>query len=87
MSDDKKMTAGKRAAQLGAVNERQITELARLYGCSASNLIAKFKSNPKQFDIIVLGCLEYRRLEEAKRELEKQESEKQVSDFKIASLL
>ncbi|EGR2972899.1 hypothetical protein CGJ08_01580 [Vibrio parahaemolyticus] len=60
MTEEKKMTAAKRAAELGAGGERKLGEIAKIFGCTPSNLDAKFKSNPKQFDIIVLGCIAYR---------------------------
>ncbi|ENC6709914.1 hypothetical protein ABKY54_004524 [Vibrio harveyi] len=59
-----KQTAAKRAAQLGAGGERKLGEIAEIYGCTRSNLDARFKNNPKQFDIIVLGCIEYRKRQE-----------------------
>ncbi|EOD9553088.1 hypothetical protein ACJ7RV_002204 [Vibrio parahaemolyticus] len=60
MTEEKKITAAKRAAQLGAGGERKLGEIAKIFGCTPSNLDAKFKANPKQFDIIVLGCIAYR---------------------------
>lgn len=49
------MTPAKRAKELGA---NSLNQVAQEFGCTVQNLSAKFKSNPKQFDIIVLGIVE-----------------------------
>ena len=46
------MTPAKRAKELGA---KSLNQIAQEFGCTVQNLSAKFKSHPKQFDIIVLG--------------------------------
>lgn len=48
------MTPAKRAKDLGA---KSLNQIAQEFGCTVQNLSAKFKSNPKQFDIIVLGVV------------------------------
>jgi len=48
------MTPSKRAKELGAKSLKQI---AQEFGCTVDNLNAKFKSKPRQFDIIVLGVV------------------------------
>ncbi len=48
------MTPAKRAKQLGA---KSLNQVAENFGCTVQNLSIKFKSNPKQFDIIVLGVV------------------------------
>ncbi len=64
----KNVTAAQRAAQLGVSGKRKLSEIAEIFGCTRNNLEAKFKSKPEQFDIIVLGCLEYRRLKQQNKE-------------------
>lgn len=48
------MTPAKRAKQLGA---KSLNQVAKSFGCTVQNLSLKFKSNPNQFDIIVLGVV------------------------------
>ena len=49
-----KVTPAKRAKQLGAPSLKVIAEY---WGCDVSNLHHKFKSNPHQFELIVLGVV------------------------------
>lgn len=55
------MTPAKRAKELGA---KSLNEVAQEFGCTVQNLSAKFKSNPNQFDIIVLGVVSLLSLKE-----------------------
>ena len=48
------MSASKRCKDLGAPN---LEWVAKMYGCSASNLQKKYAIHPDKFDIIVMGCL------------------------------
>lgn len=48
------MTPSKRAKELGAPS---LPWVAEQWGCTARNLESKFKSNPKQFEIIVVGVM------------------------------
>lgn len=54
------MTPAKRAKELGA---KSLNEIAHAFGCTLQNLHAKFKSNPNQFDIIVLGVVELNKVQ------------------------
>ena len=48
------MTPSKRAKFLGAPSLKMVAEC---WGCDVSNLHHKFKRNPRQFDIIILGVV------------------------------
>lgn len=48
------MTYSQRAKQLGAKSLKQVADE---FGCTPQNLNLKFRSKPRQFDIIVLGVV------------------------------
>ncbi len=55
------MTPAKRAKLLGA---KSLAEIANTYGCTRRNLELKFYSDPLKFDVIVLGVIEFNKLDD-----------------------
>ena len=54
------MTADKKIKEMGGSGLAQIAEM---FGCGTRNIIKKHKEKPEQFEIIVLGCIKKKELE------------------------